>query len=122
MATVAQISDLNSNEIEWLANHLGHNVDIHQEYYRLHDNAVELSKVGYLLLAVDSGKGGAFKGKRLDEIQIDDMIFFYCINSLSPERFHHLQFLLVTQNLNKIKNFQYACGCCDIVWRYFILL
>lgn len=59
MATVAQISDLNSNEIEWLANHLGHNVDIHQEYYRLHDNAVELSKVGHLLLAVDSGKGGA---------------------------------------------------------------
>ena len=26
MAPVAQISDLNSNEIEWLANHLGHNV------------------------------------------------------------------------------------------------
>ena len=37
MATVAQISDLNPNEIEWLANHLGHNVDTHQEYYRLHD-------------------------------------------------------------------------------------
>ena len=35
MATVAQISDLNSPEIEWLANLLGHNVDIHQEYYRL---------------------------------------------------------------------------------------
>ena len=115
MATVAQISDLNSNEIEWLANHLGHNVDIHQEYYRLHDNAIELSKVSRLLLAVDSGKGEAFKGNRLDKIQIDGMIFFYCINSLSPEIFHRFYFLLIIQNLNRIENFQHACGCCDIV-------
>ena len=114
MATVAQISNLNSNEIECLANHLGHSVDIHQEYYRLHDNAIELSKVSRLLLAVDSGKGEAFKGKRLGEIQIDG-IFFYCINSLSPERFHRFYFLLITQNLNRIENFQHACGCCDIV-------
>ena len=114
MATVAQISDLNSNEIEWLANHLGHNVDIHQEYYRLHDNAIELSKVSRLLLAVDSGKGEAFKGKRLGEIRIDG-IYFYCINSLSPERFHRFYFLLIIQNLNRIENFQHGCGCCDIV-------
>ena len=73
MATVAQISDLNSSEIEWLANHLGHSVGIHQEYYRLHDNAVELPKVSRLLLAVDSGKGEAFKGRRLDEIENDGM-------------------------------------------------
>ena len=114
MATVAQISDLNSSEIEWLANHLCHNVGTHQEYYRLHDNATELSKVSRLLLAVDNGKEEAFKGKRLDEIQIDD-IFFHCINSLSPERFHRFYFLLKTQNLNRIENFQHACGCCDIV-------
>ena len=63
MATVAQVSDLNSNEIEWLASHLGHTVDIHQEYYGLHENATELSKVSSLLLATDIGKGEAFKGK-----------------------------------------------------------
>ena len=73
MATVAQISDLNSSEIEWLANHLGHSVGIHQEYYRLHDNAIELPKVSRLLLAVDSGKGEAFKGRQLDEIENDGM-------------------------------------------------
>ena len=76
MATVARISDLNLSEIEWIPNHLGHNVDIHQEYYRLHHNTIELSKVNRLLLAVDRRKGEAFKGKRLDEKQIDDMIFF----------------------------------------------
>ena len=71
MATVAQISDLNANEIDWLANHLGHNVDIHRKYYRLHDNTIELAKVSRLLLTVDSGKAEAFKDKRLNEIQID---------------------------------------------------
>ena len=71
MVTLTQISDLNANEIEWLANHLGHNVDIHQEYYRLHDNAIELAKVSRLLLAVDSGKCEVFKSKQLNEIQVD---------------------------------------------------
>ena len=49
MAAIAQISDLNSNEVEWLANHLGHNVNIHQEYYCLNDNAIELAKVSRFL-------------------------------------------------------------------------
>ena len=103
MATVAQISDLNSSEIEWLANHLGHNVDIHQEYYRLHDNAIELSKVSRLLLAVDSGKGETFKGKRLDEIQIDGMIFSYRISSLSSESFYRFNFFASFHSLGKRK-------------------
>ena len=95
MATVAQISDPNSNEIEWLVNHLGHSVDIHQEYYRLHDNAIEL--------AVDSGKGETFRGKRLDEIQIDSMISFYCISSLSPENFHRFHFFASFKSFGKRK-------------------
>ena len=103
MATVAQISDPNSNEIEWLANHLGHSVDIHQEYYRLRDNAIELSKVSRLLLAADSGKGETFRGKRLDEIQIDSMISFYCISSLSPENFHRFHFFASFQSFGKRK-------------------
>ena len=70
MVTVAQISDLNSNEIEWLANHFGRNIDIHQEYYHLHNNAVELAKESHLLLVDDSGKGEAFNRKRLNEIKV----------------------------------------------------
>ena len=71
MATVVQTSDLNLNEIQWLTNHLDHSVDIHQEYYRLHNNAIGLAKVSRVLLAVDSGKCEKFKGKRLNEIQVD---------------------------------------------------
>ena len=71
MATGVQISDLNLNEIQWLANHLDHSVDIHQEYYRLHNNAVGLAKVSRVLLAVDSGKCEKFQGNWLNEIQVD---------------------------------------------------
>lgn len=55
-------------------------MDIHQEYYRLHDNAIELAKVSCLLLVVDSDKGEAFKDKRLSEKQVDGK--FICLCSL----------------------------------------
>lgn len=73
MATIAQISNLRLNEIEWFADHIYQNADIHQEYYKLYYNAIELTKVSHLLLAVDSWKGEAFKGKRVDEINVGSM-------------------------------------------------
>ena len=73
MATIAQISNLSLKEIEWFPNHIYHNADIHQEYYQLYYNAIKLTKMSRLLLAVDSGKGEAFKGKRVDEINVGSM-------------------------------------------------
>ena len=73
MATIAQISNLSLKEIEWFPNHIYHNADIHQEYYQLYYNAIERTKMSRLLLAVDSGKGEAFKGKRVDEINVGSM-------------------------------------------------
>lgn len=59
--------DLKDNELEWLANHLGHNISVHQEYYRLPENTLQTAKVGKLLLAIESGIG-KYKGKQLDEM------------------------------------------------------
>lgn len=52
MASVAQISDLNSNEIEWLANHLGHNVHMFTIlkiccFFQYSKATVEESSIGY---------------------------------------------------------------------------
>lgn len=69
-ATVSQILDLNSNELEWLAQHMGHNMEAHKEYYRLQDHTIELAKVSKLLLALDQGLGKHLVGKRLDEITL----------------------------------------------------
>eukprot|EP00794_Sanderia_malayensis_P021147 gene21147-23224_t len=73
IATVSQIIDLNSSELEWLANHMGHDISVHREYYRLHDSTLELSKVSRLLLAVDEGSAAKWQGKRLSDIDLNEI-------------------------------------------------
>ncbi|KAK9688430.1 hypothetical protein QE152_g35338 [Popillia japonica] len=70
IATVTQIINLTENETDWLARHLGHDVRVHRDFYRLHESAVELTKVSRLLLAVDSGQANKFAGKKLNEIEL----------------------------------------------------
>lgn len=53
VATVSQIIALEDNELDWLARHLGHDIKVHREYYRLQDSTLELAKVSKLLMAVD---------------------------------------------------------------------
>ena len=66
-----QIADLQPGELEWLAQHLGHTVEIHRSAYRLHESTIELAKVSKLLIAIDSGNISTFKGKSLTDINID---------------------------------------------------
>lgn len=70
-ATICQILNLQENELEWLANHLGHSIRVHREFYSFKDNTVELAKVSKILVAMDEGKIGQFSGKTLSEIQLD---------------------------------------------------
>ena len=76
IATVSQIVDLNSAELDWLARHLGHDIAVHRDFYRLQDHNIELSKVSRLLLAVDEGNASKWAGKRLDDIDLDGMCIF----------------------------------------------
>ena len=71
VATVSQIIDLKESELEWLARHMGHDLAVHREYYRLHDSTLELSKVSQLLLAVDEGNALRWQGKKLSDINLD---------------------------------------------------
>ena len=70
-ATVSQIADLSENDLRWLADHLGHDLSVHREYYRLKESTVELSKVSRLLLAIDEGNAAKFSGRKLSEITIE---------------------------------------------------
>ena len=71
VATVSQVLDLHDNEVEWLARHMGHDVNVHKQYYRLQDHTLELAKVSKLLIAVDEGRAGDFIGKKLDDITLE---------------------------------------------------
>ena len=79
-ATVSQIADLSENDLRWLAEHLGHNLDVHREYYRLRESTVELSKVSRLLLALDEGNAVKITGKKLSEISVEGKLLSFLIN------------------------------------------
>ena len=65
-----QIAGLTKGELEWLANHMGHEVSIHEAIYRLQDSTVEMAKVSRLLMAVDAGKIREFAGKTLNQTEM----------------------------------------------------
>lgn len=71
IATVTQVFNLTENETDWLARHLGHDVRVHRDFYRLQENAVELTKVSRLLIAVDRGEAAKFAGKELKDINLE---------------------------------------------------
>lgn len=78
MATTFQLLNLKDHELDWVAKHLGHNILVHRQYYRLQEDVVELSKVSKLLLMLDQGKIKDFVGKSLDDIDINGK-FLTCI-------------------------------------------
>ncbi|KAJ8017874.1 hypothetical protein HOLleu_44454 [Holothuria leucospilota] len=53
---MSQIINLNDNELEQLANYLGHDMAVHREYYRLPQESLFLAKVSKLLFAMEAGK------------------------------------------------------------------
>ena len=74
-ATVIQMLSLKQYQLEWVAEHLGHNIDIHKDFYRVQEANVELCKVSRLLLAIDAGDMGRWVGKSLDDIDVGDIVY-----------------------------------------------
>jgi len=56
VATTSQILNLKNNELEQLADFLGHNINVHREYYRLPEATIQVTKISKLLLALEKGK------------------------------------------------------------------
>jgi hypothetical protein len=70
VATVSQLVDMNESEMGWLANHMGHDIHVHKEFYRLPQTTIEMAIVGNLLMAVDEGRAHLFKGKNPRQLQL----------------------------------------------------
>lgn len=63
-----------AQDLDWLAQHLGHDMSIHREFYRLHKGTTELAKVSKLLLAVGSGNLDQMIGKGLTNMTVKDIV------------------------------------------------
>jgi len=61
--------------LDILAGFLGHNIRVHRNFYRLPQETLQLAKVSKILLVYDRRRQTAsYKGKNLDEIQLDDVV------------------------------------------------
>ncbi|XP_013885514.1 uncharacterized protein LOC106533655 [Austrofundulus limnaeus] len=71
IATMSKVLNLKDNEMDDLADFLGHDIRVHRQYYRLPEGTSQLAKISKVLLALEKGQLSTFKGKNLDEISID---------------------------------------------------
>ena len=68
IATISQVMNLKDNELDQLANFLGHDIRVHREYYRLPQSTIQLAKISKLLIAMQGGSVKDIQGKSLDQI------------------------------------------------------
>ena len=50
---------------------MGHDIQIHQEYYRLPQNVQFVAKIDRILLTMEKGELFSYVGQKLDSIEID---------------------------------------------------
>ena len=75
VATVSQLVDMDENEMRWLAKHLGHDLHIHKEFYRMQESTLDMAVVDSLLVAIDEGRAHKFKGKNLRDISLQGTVW-----------------------------------------------
>ena len=70
IATISQILNLKEHEIDSLAGFLGHNINVHRDFYRLPEDTVQIAKIGKLLHELNNGSIAKHQGKSLEEIDV----------------------------------------------------
>ncbi len=76
IATMTQLFNLNENELDILANFLGHDIRVHREFYRLPEETIQVAKVSKLLLLMESGKITNPSMTSLDSIDIEEGTYY----------------------------------------------
>lgn len=71
IATLLTVLNLKTNEHDQLADFLGHNIDVHRQHYRLLEGSLQMTKISKILLALEQGRLGEYKGKDLGQSHID---------------------------------------------------
>ena len=78
LVTAAQFLDLPQNQRVWVADFLGHDLNVHDKYYRMHTDAVNLAKMTKLLYIADKRKVKDAYLENLDTLQptlnLDDSV------------------------------------------------
>ena len=73
LATQCQVLNLDGKEIDTLAGLMDHSKTIHEKFYWLPSDVLQVAKVTKILLATDNGEIKNLGGKTLDEIDDKDL-------------------------------------------------
>ncbi|KAL5021120.1 hypothetical protein ScPMuIL_000275 [Solemya velum] len=109
LATVCQILDLEDFELEWLSRHLAHDINTHKMHYRQHDAAVEIAKVGSLMMAADAGQIRKFAGKKLSEINVSELIV--PVEEMEEEEEVHKDVDMLDEELTEMETSSSSVSC-----------
>lgn len=71
LATLTQIFNMSQSDVEQLATFMGHTLNVHNKDYRLPDDVFQAAKIAKLLLLMERGEAGKYKGKCLEEIDLN---------------------------------------------------
>ena len=71
---MTQLINLTENELDILANFLGHDIRVHREFYLLPEATIQVAKVSKLLLLMEGGKIDKTTISSLDDIDVEDDI------------------------------------------------
>ncbi|KAJ8315921.1 hypothetical protein KUTeg_006528 [Tegillarca granosa] len=72
LGTMCQVLALSEQQQDILANFMGHDLQVHREFYRLPESYFEVAKVTKILHAINEGRISEFKGKDYDSIIINN--------------------------------------------------
>ncbi|KAL7838573.1 hypothetical protein AOLI_G00269770 [Acnodon oligacanthus] len=65
------MSKVLDNEMDDLADFLGHDIRVHHQYCRLPEGMLQLAKISKVIKSLEQGQLFEFKGRNQDEINID---------------------------------------------------
>lgn len=65
ITTLSTVLNLKTTELDQLAHFLGHNIAVHRKHYCPPEGTLQLAKISKVLLAMEQGRLGQYKGKSL---------------------------------------------------------
>ena len=71
IATLCQVVNLKKHELDMLANFMGHDVNIHREFYRLPSETMQSAHIAKLFLLMETGDIGKHRGQSLEDVHVN---------------------------------------------------